>query len=155
MWMPKKVWCTNMKGKIPACGSFFLGEEWKIQTLDVALGWFDSINYRPQRSWGKVMFLHMSVILFTGGRSTWAGTPPGRYTPLPLGRYPQAGTPPGQVPPSPGQVPPLGRYTPGRYTSQVPQCILGYGQQAGGMHSCFLLIWKSGKHFQSASKVRN
>ena len=26
--------------------------------------------YRPQRSWGKVMFLHVSVILFTGG---WGG----------------------------------------------------------------------------------
>ena len=25
------------------------------------------INYRPQRSWGKVMFLHLSVILFTEG----------------------------------------------------------------------------------------
>ena len=25
------------------------------------------LNYRPQRSWGKVMFLHVSVILFTGG----------------------------------------------------------------------------------------
>ena len=25
--------------------------------------------YRPQRSWGKVMFLHVSVILFTGGGS--------------------------------------------------------------------------------------
>ena len=25
------------------------------------------ICYLPQRSWGKVMFLHMSVILFTGG----------------------------------------------------------------------------------------
>ena len=23
--------------------------------------------YRPQRSWGKAMFLHVSVILFTGG----------------------------------------------------------------------------------------
>ena len=23
--------------------------------------------YRPQRSWGKVMFLHVCVILFTGG----------------------------------------------------------------------------------------
>ena len=43
--------------------------------------------------WGKVIFLHLSVILFTGGESTWAGTPradttprqvqpPGRYTPL-------------------------------------------------------------------------
>ena len=31
-------------------------------------GYYHSIanNYRPQRSWGKVMFLHVSVILFTG-----------------------------------------------------------------------------------------
>ena len=56
------------------------------------------------------------------GRYTpWAGTPPGRYT------HPWAGTPT------------LGRYTPGRYTTR--QCMLGYGQQAGGthptgMHSC-------------------
>ena len=88
--------------------------------------------------WGKVIFQHLFVILFTGG-STWAGappagTPPGRYTSL--GRYtPWAGTPPGtrytpgpgtppdQVhPPGPGtpqdQVHPPGtRYTPpGRYT---------------------------------------
>ena len=74
----------------------------------------------------KVMFLHLSVILFTGG-TTLAGTPPRtRYTP-------RAGTPPGitsprQVHPQgryiPGQVHPLGRYTPqagtppGRYTPQ-------------------------------------
>ena len=32
--------------------------------------------------WGKVIFLHLFVILFTGG-STWPGTPPWtRYTPL-------------------------------------------------------------------------
>ena len=37
------------------------------------------------------MFLHLSVILFTGG-STWASTPPWAGTPL-------AGTPPGQYPP--------------------------------------------------------
>ena len=36
--------------------------------------------YRPQTKFAKVMFLHLSVILFTGG-STWAGTSPGRYTP--------------------------------------------------------------------------
>ena len=79
------------------------------------------------------MFLHVSVILFTGGvpgqvppgRYTpwqvhpgqvhppwqvhpwqihpWAGTPPGRYTPW-------AGTPPGQVTPQAGTPP--SRYTP-------------------------------------------
>ena len=63
----------------------------------MALGWFDSINYHPQRSWGKVMFLHMSVILFTGDRGVcvyprmqWADPPRSR------GRYPpgpEAGTP--------------------------------------------------------------
>ena len=31
-------------------------------------------SYRPQRSWGKVMFLHVSVILFTGG-VCWHTTP--------------------------------------------------------------------------------
>ena len=69
--------------------------------------------------WGKVIFLHLSVILFRGaylgryplGRYTpqqvtpWAGThTPGRYTPL-------AGTPPRQVHP-PGRYTPLGSYTP-------------------------------------------
>ena len=46
--------------------------------------------------------------------STWAGNPPGRYTPqagTPLGRY----IPPGRYTPWAGI--PLDRYTPGRYTS--------------------------------------
>ena len=48
--------------------------------------------YHPQRSWGKVMFLHVSVILFTGGvclSACWDTTPPRPRTP-PLG----ADTPP-------------------------------------------------------------
>ena len=84
--------------------------------------------------WGKVIFLHLFVILFTGGGSTWAGTPPGtRYTPLGLGTPPRPGNPPGPgTPPRPGTPP-------GRY-----------GQQAGGthptgMHSCFHVIF--GKQF--------
>ena len=76
--------------------------------------------------WGKVIFLHLSVILFTGG-STWAGTP--------WQVHPQAGTHPRQVPPR--QVHSLGRYTSqtgtlpmGRYTllTGTPpweQCMLG------------------------------
>ena len=48
-------------------------------------------NYHPQRSWGKVMFLHVCVILFTrGSASVHAGIPPlgkadppGKETPLP------------------------------------------------------------------------
>ena len=78
------------------------------------------------------MFLHLSVILFTGGVCPPPHTTPGQ-------------TPPGQTPPwadLAGQTPPwadtpLGRYPPA-------QCMLGYGQQAGGkhptgMHSCLRL----------------
>ena len=62
------------------------------------------------------MFLHLSVILFTGG----VAIPPWADTPHPLGR------------PPPGQTPP------------PAQCMLGYGQQTGGTHptgmqSCFLM----------------
>ena len=99
-------------------------------------------------------YVFTGVCLSTGGGdSTCAGTPPrsapGRYTPTPQQVHPQtstpllAGTPPGRYPP-PRQVPP-GRYTPqqvhppgqfppqGRYTPRS-QCMLGYGQQAGGTH---------------------
>ena len=67
--------------------------------------------------WGKVIFLHLSHILFTGGAVPGQVPPPGRYTLYLPGRYPLAGTAtPGQV--SPRQVHPPGRYTPylpGRY----------------------------------------
>ena len=57
--------------------------------------------YRPQRSWGKVMFLQASVILSTRVGSTWPGTPLGPGTP------PRAGTP---LPPT-RCIPPGTRYT--------------------------------------------
>ena len=77
--------------------------------------------YRPQRSWGKVIFSQASVILFTGGggsASVHVGIPPPPD---------QAGTPPR----GPGRHPPGAEHT-GRY-----------GQRAGGMHptgmqSCFI-----------------
>ena len=69
----------------------------------------DSIYYRPQRSWGKVMFLQASVILFTGGGSTWH--PPEQTHTHPLG----ADTPP-------DQVHPLSRHPPGsRHTLMQEQ----------------------------------
>ena len=54
--------------------------------------------------WGKVIFLHPSVILFTGG-STLAGTPlagtPPKHVHTPLRQVPPAGThPTWQVPPA-------------------------------------------------------
>ena len=96
-------------------------------------------HYRPQRSWGKVMFLQASVILLTGGvpdqvHPTWT-----RYTPHdqihppwdqvhPLTRYPPrpGTTPQDQVPPQKQVHPPRTRHTlpgpgtpPGiRYTPQ-------------------------------------
>ena len=71
--------------------------------------------YRPQRSWGKVMFLQVSVILFTGGlsASVHAGIhppPPQEQTP------PRADTPLEQTPPSrhpPLEQTPLGTDPPG------------------------------------------
>ena len=80
-----------------------------------------------------------------GMGSTWAGTPPSRYSPLagtpPRQVHPPAGIPPRQVPPgrhTPWQVhplastPPRAGTPPGRYTPQ--QYMLGCGQQAGGTH---------------------
>ena len=111
--------------------------------------------YRPQRSWGKVIFSEACVKNSVHGGGVpgqvhlpWAGTPPGRYTTQtgtqagtpsrqvhsPAGTppqvYPLAGTPPGR------QVHPLGRYPLIRYPlvryppGQVPtppqtQCMLG------------------------------
>ena len=58
-----------------------------------------SVSLPPANEvWGKVIFLHLSAILFT----------PGGY----LGRYPQAGTPPGPGTPSEPGTPPGTRYTP-------------------------------------------
>ena len=89
--------------------------------------------YGPQRSCGKVMFLHLSVILFRGVSQHALGqTPlPGRHIPACTGAdtHPLPGrhipactgadtplpgrlTHPGQTPPgrfSPGQTPPSGR----------------------------------------------
>ena len=92
----------------------------------------------PANKFAKVMFLHLSVSHSVHRGSTWAGTPPGRYTPL--GKYtpdrytPLAGTPP------PRQVHPPDRYTPQQVHPPGQVHPLGavhagrYGQQAGGMH---------------------
>ena len=92
-----------------------------------------TVCYHPQRSWGKVMFLQVCMILFTGGvpdqvhppqdqvHPPGPGTPPRtRYTPWdqvhPLGPgtpQDQVHLPWDQVHPSPGPGrPPRTRYTP-------------------------------------------
>ena len=73
------------------------------------------IYYHPQRSWGKVMFLQVCVILFTGGEYLTRYTPPGPGTPPRDQVPPRPGTPPGPgtVHPRWDQVHPPGtRYTP-------------------------------------------
>ena len=67
--------------------------------------------YRPQRSWGKVMFLHVSVILFTGGiclSACWDTTTPGTRHPPPRTRHPPV-----------DQAPPGTRHTPGADTTPL------------------------------------
>ena len=106
-------------------------------TSSVLMWWAKNENrsiycyYHPQRSWGKV-FTRVCDSVHTGDVCPsacwdtpptlphWADTPradlPQADTTLgrpPSGRHPQADTPPGQTP---------------------PQCMLGYGQQAGGKH---------------------
>ena len=113
--------------------------------------------------WGKVIFLHLSVILFTGGVHgkvpPWqvhppAGTPPAGTPPRQL--HPRTGTPPpwaGTPPPWAG-TPPLwagippwtGTPTPGRYA--LPQQCMLAAIPLG------LENWKNRKAFSSQGKVR-
>ena len=84
--------------------------------------------YRPQRSWGKVIFW----ILFRGGvpgqvHLPWAGTPPGRYT-TQTGTLPRQVHPPGRY--TPREVHPTG-IPPGRYTPQAGTPSGQYTPQAG------------------------
>ena len=76
---------------------------------------------RLQRSCGKVMFLHLSVILFTGGCLPLV--PGGSATP-----HPRV-DPPGRHHPACWDTLPCPVHT-GIYTPCPMQCMLGYGQQA-------------------------
>ena len=94
---------------------------------------FCKYYYRPQTKFAKVMFSQVSVCPQREG-GTWAGTPQASTPPRQV--HPQAGSPPGRCTPWVG--------TPRAGTPPRPQCMLGYGQQAGGthptgMHSCIVL----------------
>ena len=95
--------------------------------------------YHPQRSCGKVMFLHVSVTLFTGGslsgnpprqRSPWTETP---WTETPATETPQTEPPwtdtPSDIDPPdrdpPGQRPPNRTVTSGRYASHWNTFLFG------------------------------
>ena len=96
----------------------------------------------------KVMFLHVSVILLTGG-GTWPGTPP-------PGRHP----PSRQAPPPPGRHPPPlpGRHHPPLQAGRHPPPP-GYGQRSAGthptgMHTCFgmRITWPGGSRNSRVSR---
>ena len=114
--------------------------------LFISLLWCALFSYRPQT---KVIFLHLSVILFTGGKylgryTPGPGTPPwDQVHSLPRNRYPSVpGTPPwDQIHPQPGTPPRPGIPLQTRYTPPGAVHAGRYGQQAGGthptgMHSC-------------------
>ena len=85
---------------------------------------FNLSFYHTQRSWGKVMFLQVCGILFTGGRPDQIYPPTG-YTPTPSGtRY----TPTDQVHTPPG---------PGRYGLRTG------GTHPTGMHSFITTVFHS------------
>ena len=79
---------------------------WFLLSLSCKFCKINLSNYRPQRSCGKVMFLHLSVSHSVHGRcvpactgadtpqtdTPWSDTPPGRHPPgqTPLGRHPPA-----------------------------------------------------------------
>ena len=100
----------------------------------------------------KVMFLHVSVILFTVGvrlSACWdpprtTHTPPGPGTPPPPSRHPQGADTSPQEQTSPEQTIPLGADTP---TPILPgadtppeTATVADGTHPTGMHSCFKLI---------------
>ena len=88
-----------------------------------------------KRSLGQGIFFYTCLSFCSQGGSTWAGIPPGRYTPRTRCTPWEQVHPPDQVPPGPGT-------SPGRYTHPPGAVHAGrYGQQAGGthptgMHSC-------------------
>ena len=118
--------------------------------------------YRPQRSWAKVMFLQVCVILFTGGRGVclsacWDDTPreqtPQEHTP-PWSRHP-----PPRADTHPLEQTPPGADTPPEQTPP-PEQTMAYGQRAAGthpagMHSCFFSVVENEEKLSRTEKHYN
>ena len=100
------------------------------------------------------MFLHLSVILFTGEfclNACWDTTPLGAGTPPPWTRHPQeqatpppgADTPLSRHPPRPGNPqsrhPPRPGIPPGADTPRAETATAADGTHPIGMHSCYYL----------------
>ena len=111
-------------------------------------------NYRPQRSWGKVMFLQASVILLMGVclpqcmleytpiaqdqvHPPRPGTPPKTRCTIPQGQAhpPRPGTPPTRYTPQDKVHPLKTRYTPPKQV-HPPTTTAAGSTHPTGMHSC-------------------
>ena len=118
LWMSKWELTKSLMWTVVVLYSMFMF--WAFNIVQISLLSY----YRPQTKFAKVVFLHVSVILSTGGglpQCMLGYHPPGAGTTPPRADTPQEQAPPGAV-----------------YAGR-------YGQQAGGthptgMHSCFT-IW--------------
>ena len=112
-------YCAHFSNGDPLSSFYFSKFGHAFTAIFLLLSWYAFLS-PANEVWGKVIFLHLSVILFTVGggvclSACWDTHPP-----------------PGPDPPSPGGV-----------------HAVRYGQQAGGthptgMHSCIVLIWVIG-----------
>ena len=121
--------------------------------------------YCQQMKFPKVMFLHLSAILFTGGRclpQCMLGCTPWEQTPLGGDNSPRADTPWEQTPPRADthreQTPPRAD-TP--HGADTPSTVHAgrYRQQAGGSHptgmyTCFIIEY-SETFRENSNKTRN
>ena len=116
-----EIWCNGTWSVFKFCD-----KQWRIQdfTVEVAPTYY----YRPQRSCDKVMFLHLSVILFTGERVSSRHPPGSRHR-----REQTVDTPCPRVDPPPEQTSP-----PPRETATAAD-----GTHPTGMHSFWnFFSWK-------------
>ena len=110
-------------------------QNFKRTNLDVTkLRFRVLVCYRPQRSWGKVIFSQACVILFTGGILPQCML--GYHTPQtrhPTGsRHSPKPGPPGAGPSE--QAPPRSGTPPGSRHPPAAEHVGRYGQRAGGTH---------------------
>ena len=96
-------------------------------------------HYRPQRSLGKVIFLHMSVILFTGGVVSQHALQVSRPTPR---REVEGGLAGGVSRPTHGEVsrPTPGGSIPACTEADPPTATAAGGTHPTGMHSCSISV---------------
>ena len=147
----KKITARNTNGNIPGRYShltFLVYLKKSVYFTQNA----ETIIYRPQTKFAKVMLSQVSVcpggclphcmLGYTPpmGKPPWTDTRKGADTPPHQADTPRANTPQADTP-TLGRHPHLGRHPP---ADPAPtQCMLGYGQQAGGthrtgMHSCLI-----------------